>query len=241
MLALASCASPTSVEGSGALKARLVHVLSVVDTRSLVAAPGKLDARAVGQAFLWLTVSLAAYRALPLASPQGEVLLWVLRWVCALVIVYAGVSAGYLLAHVAYAAAGFSTPVLHASPALSRSVQELWGQRWARPVSMWLTETFMRPYARKRRAVTGVLLAFAASGALHAYSVWVALGFLNGLAMAAWMLAYFVTQAGVVALERVLGVRRWRPWAGHTWTVVWMLSTSPLFLEPLVRVLGARS
>jgi hypothetical protein len=115
-------------------------------------------------------------------------------------------------------------------------VQELWGQRWARPVSRWLGEHVFRPLARRRRPGLGALLAFAGSAAFHAYGAWVGLGLVEGLPMAACVLAYFLVQAVIIAMERWLGVRRWPPWAGHAWTVGWMVVTAPLFVEPAAQV-----
>src|SRR5664279_2002316 len=101
-----------------------------------------------------------------------------------------------------YSALGFDTPPLHIAPVRSRSVQELWGERWARPISDWLSETFFRPWARRRRPLLGIVLAFSVSAAFHAYAVWVGFGFSAGAAMAALTFGYFVAQAFVMALER---------------------------------------
>jgi hypothetical protein len=227
--------------GQWALGGRLLHVLSIVDTRRLARTERRLPVEALVETLAWGLVAGAAYGALFLPLPHARLLSWATRWALGLVVAYAGVSAGYRLADVVYAALGFRTPPTHLAPALSRSVQELWGQRWARPISTWLGETFFLPYARRRRPVMGAFLAFVVSAAFHAYAVWIALGLVRGLPMAASMFAYFVAQAGVMGTERVLGVRTWRGWAGRTWTVCWMLATSPLFLEPAVRTLGVPS
>jgi hypothetical protein len=224
--------------GAWRVRERLTHVISVVDTRRLVRVPSRADARAVATGLVWLGLALVGYSFLRARPPAAPVAFWAARWGCALVVVYAGVSAGYSFAHTGYALLGFETGALHISPALARSVQELWGERWARPISIWLLETFFRPCARRRRPQTGAVLAFAVSAAFHAYAIWVALGLVRGLTMTGSMLAYFLVQALVIALERSVGVKRWPPWAGHAWTVSWMLATAPLFLEPSVRVLG---
>jgi hypothetical protein len=224
--------------GQWPLRERLGHVVSVVDTRRLVRAPPRLDARALLAGLAWLLVAVASYRVLRAPVSLGGASFWLERWGCGLAIIYAGVAALYPLLAVAYGAIGFVTPPLHVAPVMSRSVQELWGERWARPISAWLGETFFRPYARRRRPLGGALVAFAASATFHAYVTWVALGLVNGLAMAGCMFAYFVVQAVVMAIERTIGARRWSPRAGHAWTVGCMLATAPLFLEPAVRVLG---
>lgn len=210
---------------------RVLHVLSVVDSRRLRRAPPRLEAVALGQGLAWIALAGACVWAL-LDDPARPV-----RWGAGLVLVYATVSALYRLLLVSYRTLGFVTPPLHVTPVLSRSIQEFWGARWARPISDWLGDTFFRPYARRRRPLTGVILAFIVSAAFHAYAVWVALGVVDGLPMAGWMTLYFVLQGALMALERAAGVRRWPRWAGHAWTVAWMVLVSPLFVEPILRVL----
>jgi hypothetical protein len=224
--------------GEWSVRERLAHASSLVDTRRLVWRGPRLDARALLEGLAWVGVVVIAYDALRASISLEVPAVWFARWGSSLVMVYAGVCAGYRFVAAIYAAIGFRTPALHEAPILSRSVQELWGERWARPVSTWLAETFFKPLARKRRPLAGALAAFLASAAFHAYAIWIALGFANGLAMASWMFGYFVVQAVVMALERSLGVRRWGARAGHVWTVSWMVATAPLFLEPAVRVLG---
>jgi hypothetical protein len=224
--------------GQWTLRDRIAHVASVVDTRRLMPSRARLDTRGLVAGSLWVAPAIAAFVLLR-ASPSFDPIQQLgARWGGALVFVYCALGAGYALGHATYAALGFETGPLHVHPIFSRSVQELWGERWARPVSLWLRETFFRPLARRRHILAGALLAFSVSAAFHAYVVWVALGFTGGLTMAGWMLAYFVAQALVVGLERVLGVKRWAPWCGRLWTLGWMLATAPLFLEPGVRVFG---
>lgn len=211
---------------------RVLHVLSVVDSRRLTRAPPRLERLGLAQALAWILVAGAAVGAL-LAVPVQLV-----RWGAGLVLVYAVVSALYLLLFVGYRGLGFVTPPLHVNPVLSRSIQEFWGARWARPISDWLGETFFRPYARRRRALTGVVLAFAVSAAFHAYVVWAALGLVDGLPMAGWMCVYFLAQGALMTLERAVKTRSWPRWAGHAWTVAWMVLVSPIFVEPALRVLG---
>ena len=146
---------------------------------------------------------------------------------------YAAIDAGYAVVRAGYRALGFVTPPLHVWPLASLSVAELWGMRWARPVSHWLRKTCFRPLARRRRPVLGVLLGFVVSGFGHAYPVLVALG----PSMAAMMLGYFAVQGLVVVAEPRLGVDKWPRALRRTWTIVLMVATSPLFVEPCLRVL----
>jgi hypothetical protein len=52
------------------------------------------------------------------------------------------------------------------------------------------------------------------------------------------MLAFFVGQAVIIGMERVLKVRTWRPWVAHVWTIAWMVGLSPMFSEPGMRAIG---
>ncbi len=224
-------------QGAWTLGERLVHVASVADTRRVVRAPRRLDTRRLLAAGLWGGVALAGAVLLRADVPlHAGIAFWGWRWGTALVLVYAAVEAVYALLRAEYAALGFETGCLHDAPFLSRSVQELWGDRWARPVNVWLRETFFRPWVRRRRPVVGGLLAFAVSAGFHAYVIAVALGAREGWAMACCMFGYFMLQALGAVLERPLGVRRWPAWRARLWTVAWMLGTAPVFLEPAARV-----
>ena len=223
------------------LRRRVAHVLSVVDSRRLVRTSPRFDVRAFARLMAWALMIAASVAALAIAPADHRAIPHVARWSAGVVLVYAAVSTIYDLLTLGYAATGFDTPPLHVAPIFARSVQELWGERWARPINEWLRETFFRPFARRRQPLVGLLLAFVVSAAFHAYAVWVGLGLVRGLTMAACMFAYFVAQTAVMLLERALHVARWPArgyaWAAHTWTFAWMLALAPLFIEPLVRVL----
>ncbi len=225
--------------GSWPLSERLAHVASFVDTRRLVRAPPRFEARVIAVGLSWLACAVGGYGWLRVQPAGGPTPSYLTRWAATLLLVYGAVSAGYALVRAAYAAVGFQTGPLHLAPLLSRSVDEFWGERWARPISVWLRETFFRPCAKRRRPVLGWLLAFAVSGAFHAYVVWVALGFVRGLAMAACMFAFFLAQACAVAFERAVSLRKWPARRGRVWTASLTLASAPLFLEPLARVVAS--
>jgi hypothetical protein len=226
------------LHGHWSLRERIVHVLSIVDTRRL-SRPTHCNMRSglvplVLQATAWEALALGAYLAWIHATPGGLATFWLTRWSLGLVFVYAFSEGAYQLLGAGYRVAGFVTPPLHIVPLASRSVQEFWGARWNRTVSIWLGDHCFRPLARRRRPLLGALLAFATSGLLHAYIAWVAVG---GW-MALWALVYFVSQGFVMMLELPLKVRRWRPVVGHVWTIAWMVLLSPGFTEPMARTLG---
>jgi hypothetical protein len=222
LIATVGCARVADLcRGDWSIRSRLRHVASLADSRTLVRAPRRIDEARLGAGLGWLVLALAAGGFLYAQAQTLTVAYWALRWVAGAIGVYAAIEAGYALAHVGYSAVGLESPPLHVAPILSRSVQELWGQRWARPVSRWL----------------GEFVAFGGSAAFHAYGAWVGLGLVEGIPMAACVLAYFLVQAAVIGMERWLGVRKWEPWAGHVWTVGWMVVTAPLFVEPAAEVI----
>jgi hypothetical protein len=215
---------------------RVLHVISVVDSRRLARRAPRFEGLAALAFLGWAVLAAVAFEAIT-HGPHTGIVHWLVRWLAGVVGVYAAVAGLYRFLLVQYSALGWSTPPLHIAPARSRTVQELWGERWARPVSDWLAATFFRPWARRRRPLVGVFLAFLASASFHAYAIWVGLGFFAGLTMTAWTFAYFVAQAIVMSVEQVLGVRRWPMAAGHAWTVAWMLALAPMFVEPIARLL----
>ncbi len=225
------------LSGVWPLRDRVVHLLSVVDTRRLRSVPARLDGPLLRVGLAWLVFQVLGYLALRRLPAPSDAPSWLARWGCTLVVVYAGVSAGYALFRALYATLGLETGVLHRAPVLSRTVGELWGERWARPISAWMRDTCFRPLARRRRALSGALLAFGFSAGFHAYAVWVALGLVRGAWMALAMFAFFVAQAIAILLEQRLRARAWPRAFGHAWTAAWLLGSSPLFLEPAARIL----
>jgi hypothetical protein len=205
---------------------RVIHVLSFVDTRTVRPAPHHLDLAAIGRALLWGGLGAGAfYVAL---SP-----LLLMRWAGGVVFVYSAIESGYAFIGALYRAFGFVTPPLHVSPFASTSISELWGSRWARPVSGWLRDTCFRPLARRGHPMLGLVLGFAVSAVGHAYPVLVALD----ASMAAAMVVFFIAQGIFVLLEARLWVAGWSSAARRTWTVTMMVGSSPLFVEPTLRVL----
>lgn len=130
--------------------------------------------------------------------------------------------------------AGVAVPPLQAAPIRSRSIREFWSQRWNRPVSDWLNEFVFRPVARRQGALLGVLAAFSASGLLHAWMFYVA----AGLAAALMAAAFFVFNAIFVLVESAIDIRSLPTPARRVWTLGMLLISSPLFVEPMLRVLG---
>ncbi len=210
---------------------RIAHGFDFVDTRLLRRERPQVDSVALGSALAWAGVAALGLLVVLHLAPHHEGGRW-LRWAGGLVFTYATIEAGYRIIGAAHRAVGFVAPPLHVWPLASLTVTEFWGMRWARPVSHWLRATCFLPLARRRHPALGMLLAFFVSAFGHAYPVLVALG----PTMTALMFGYFVVQGVVVLVEARLGVSSWpRAWQ-RSWTIVIMVATSPLFVEPCLRV-----
>ncbi len=206
---------------------------SPFDVRRVVPMPRALERRRLALALVFVLLFAASFAALEQLGPtpgSGPYL----RWLIGAVLVYVMVDGVASLLVVVYHALGLRLPELHRAPILSRSVSEFWSERWNRSVHGILDQHCFRPLARKRRALLGIGAAFVASGLLHA---WLVLVPLRDLWLTLSMSGFFLAQGLLVLFERKLGVQRWRPLPGHTWTVGWMVVTTPLFVEPMLRIL----
>ena len=226
MIDLVRCREPWSA------RRRVAHALSFVDTRLLRRERPRFDFPGFTAALMWACLAALALHAVrSLALPRSVHPLW-LRYGGGLVFTYATIEASYRIIRAAHRAVGFETPRLHDWPLASLTVTEFWGMRWARPVSHWLRATCFAPLARRGHPAFGMLLCFVVSAIGHAYPVLVALG----PAMTAMMFGYFVVQGVVVSAEKFLGVGKWPRALRRASTLTIMLATSPLFVEPCLRV-----
>jgi hypothetical protein len=51
------------------------------------------------------------------------------------------------------------------------------------------------------------------------------------------MLVFFLIQGVFVLFERKAGLFDWSPLLARLWTIVAIISSSPLFIEPLLRII----
>jgi hypothetical protein len=241
MLAMASLLAPfrwldlTRDRRDHPMGLRLWFYVTPFDVRRVVRVPPKVE---LGQVAIivgfWSLFAVALAVVSHVGAPTSS-LAWAMRWLAGAVVVYAMVDATSRLIVVGYRAGGFRIPTMHDDPILSRTLTEFWGERWNRAVHGLLDAHCFRPLARRRFARLGVVAAFVGSALLHAWLVFVAL---RDARMTLLMAVFFLAQGALMLLERALGVARWRPALGRAWTVGWMLVTTPLFVEPLLRVFG---
>lgn len=133
------------------------------------------------------------------------------------------------------ALAGVSAPALMRSPFLSTSVNEFWTKRWNVAASqMGFRPLFFTPVARYS-VVLALFSAFFASAVAHAL--------LAFMATERWRIsllcgAFFMVQPLLILAERILDLRRWPMTARRVWTLTTLGLTSPLFVEPMLQVIG---
>ena len=191
---------------------------------------GRCFARAVLHALIG-AVALGTLLHTRHATGAGMV---ALRLAAGTTLLYAGaglVFETYVLACLPF---GYSVPAMHRTPLFARSVGEFWSQRWNIAVSSWLDTFVFRPAARRGHARVGILCAFAVSGFFHAWPMLAALGFAAALST----MAFFLIQGAFVLVENCLRIHKWPVALARTWTISIMLASSPLFIDPALRVFG---
>jgi len=214
--------------------ARLWHIFGLIDTRQTTWASPAVDIKALGKTFAYAVLAIAGLMiAIDVAPSFDGTWYWYVRWLGGALFFYSLADAVEGGVRTLYRAAGIVVPRQHVLPIVSRSVQEFWGKRWNRAVGAWLRMHCFLPFARRQQIRTGLAAAFCASAVFHAYFTWVAVGGVMALAM----VVFFLIQGVCVLLELWAGVARWNPLFAHLWTVVAVLGCSPLFIEPLLRIL----
>ncbi|MDB6068515.1 MAG: uncharacterized protein JWR26_4723 [Pedosphaera sp.] len=212
-------------------RARLAYLLTWCGTHQVKRRARSLDMASLFQLSVATLVFAAAVAIAKAVSGSG---LWLLvRWFAGGILFFAGaemITAGLPLVAAAF---GLTVPPLFQSPYRSTSVGEFWTKRW----NIGASEKLFRPCCFAPLARRGVALAlftaFALSGVAHALLACMALG--------RWRIslicgAFFLVQPLLIAAERRLAVRRWRPSAGRAWTLAALALTSPLIVEPALQI-----
>lgn len=129
-------------------------------------------------------------------------------------------------------------PVLHRAPILAKSVGAFWSRHYNLTVSRWLARHIARPLASRHGARIGLAGAFLASAILH---VGFALPSVE-LPLAMTMGAFFLVQGIFILVERSFSVFSRLPTPlQRVFTVSLLLLSSPLFVEPLLRMIEPAS
>jgi hypothetical protein len=197
----------------------------------------RIATRFDGAELRWLlihavVVAAAVYAVVRVAPGLDGAAHWLVRWGFGAAFCYAFVEALHSVLLIGYRLAGIVLPRINDAPIRSTTLGEFWGRRWNRVVAGWLRDYLFFPLARRRKATLGICAAFGGSTILHFWIAWVPLDVEGGLLMA----SFFVVQGVALLLERRIGIERWPRAAQRSWTIVWMLVSSPLFVEPALRM-----
>ncbi len=157
-----------------------------------------------------------------------------LRLTAGVAILYALAALVFEVAALCFGLAGYSLPLMHRTPVAARSVGEFWGRRWNIITSAWLRTFIYWPLARRRFAGVGVFGCFLVSGAFHGWPMLVALDACAALST----VGFFAIQGVVVLAENRLSIHTWPVALARAWTLVILLTSSPLFIDPGLRLFG---
>jgi hypothetical protein len=213
------------------LRARLAYISSWGGSKLVRHRPRSLDAPSLVRLIVSTTVLAAGIAVVKAVTPQGSWFL--LRWFAGGIAVLAFAEMAMAAMDLATAAAGSILPRLMNSPWRAASVGEFWTRRW----NIWTSQKLFRPYcfeplARYSR-VLALFVTFGLSGIAHLLLAFMAMGDWTLSLMCG---AFFVVQPLPILAEHWLKVRRWPRAAGHAWTLTVLAITSPLLVEPVLRM-----
>ena len=223
-----------SIPGPWPMWRRLWHLFSpfhVCSTRSIrPGVSGRLAWNVILQGGL---VILALAVLAELGSLTG-VVRTVIRLMCGIILLTGIMTLLSDLTRFGHHAVGIEVPPNQRAPILAQSVREFWGKRWNRFVSEWLSQFIFLPMVRRRRPVLGLFGAFCVSALMHSWLAVVALDSRAALTMG----MFFVLQGVFVVAETRLRLNTWPAPAARAWTILAVLSPSPLGIDPFLRVFG---
>jgi hypothetical protein len=213
---------------------RLWHAFMPFDVRATRKVPPALDRRLLGWTLLAAVLALGALALLD-AMPRVLVLpRHAARLVLGVVLVYAGMEALTGALRLVHRLLGFKVPPLQDHPIRALSIREFWNRRWNRPVSGWLATYVYGPVDARKGPEWGLFAAFVVSGLLHAWLFLAAAGVIAAVSAC----LFFVFQALFVLVESAIDVRKASLPLRRTWTLGLLGLSSPLFVDPVLRVLG---
>lgn len=234
LLCLVKVVQVSQHPGRWSAKLRAWHAFAPFDIERTRRVAARLDRRLLAASTAYGFVALAALAGLFALDRGLDFKMELLRLLLGLVTVYAGMDAMGGLLRVGYRFIGIAVPPLQDRPILAMSIREFWSTRWNKPVSGWLARHVFEPVSRRRGAEVGLVAGFAASALLHAWVFLVSVGWLAAVMSA----SFFLLQGIFVIVESFIAIRRAAPILRRAWTLGLLGMTSPMFVEPVLRVLG---
>jgi len=195
---------------------------------------GVLSWRSVWLLLLNVFITSSAFLTLLHTRHPSSTGMSLLRLAAGVALFYAAAALIFEVSALCFRLAGYSLPLMHRTPIAARSVGEFWGQRWNIITSAWFHTFIFCPLARRRSAGVGVLGCFLISGAFHGWPMLVALGTFAALST----VVFFVIQGVVVLVESRLSIHTWPVAMARAWTLVLLLTSSPLYVDPCLRLFG---
>lgn len=212
---------------------RLWLLTALFDVRRASRVTPSFDRREARWLTLHAIVIVITTLAITRLAPQLEgPARWLVRWSFGAGFCYALVEALHSILLIGYGLGGVALPRINDFPIRSLTLAEFWGRRWNRVVAGWLRDYLFFPLARRKQATLGICAAFAGSTVLHFWIAWVPLDRAGGLMMA----SFFVVHGALMLVERRLDVEAWPRERRRRWTIAWLLLSSPLFVEPALRI-----
>ena len=213
---------------------RFWHALAPFDVDKSTRTAPALDRRLLGWTALHGAIALGALAVLCVLPRSLPLWMQALRLLLGGAVVYAGMEAIAGALRLGHRQAGIEIPPLQDRPLLSLSIREFWNRRWNRPVSGWLDRYVFEPVAKRRGATVGLLAAFVASGLLHAWVFLASVGWIAAISAG----LFFAFQGFFVLVESFVDIRKASNVLRRVWTLGLLAMSSPLFVDPVLRVLG---
>ncbi len=215
------------------LRTRLWLLTAIFDVRRVTPTAARVRIGEIAAALGYLALAAGGfYVALAVAPALAAPASLPIRWLGGVVGMYGAHDlAGRTLTEI-YVLGGKAIPTQLRAPILADSVGAFWSRHWNLTISEWLGRNIQLPLVRRRRPRLAIAAAFAASALLHFWTAFVPLDLSAGASMG----SFFLVEGALVGAERRLGVRRWRRPFRHVWTIACLILPSPLFIEPLLRI-----
>jgi hypothetical protein len=229
MLPFAAAAVLVTIPPLPTVRARLAYLFTWCGTREVNRRKRAFDVKIFQQLMIATAVAALSMAAVKMATASG---ILPLRWLAGGILIFAFAEMATAGPAFVAAAMGMTVPQWFGSPYRSTSINDFWTRRWNILTSqMILRPNCYEPLARRSVALA-VAVTFVLSGVFHALFAYVLLGKWG----IAWLCgAFFFVQPLLIAIERWMKVRRWRPAAARAWTLTALTITSPLFTEPALR------
>jgi hypothetical protein len=165
-------------------------------------------------------------------SPSG--IGWLARWLAGGIMLLAFAEMTTAGHYFLTALMGISAPALMRSPHRSASLGEFWAERWNPAASALVFGRFFFAPLARRGVGLALFAAFFASALAHVLLLHMAT---RRWGMSLMWGAFFLLQPLLIAVERRLKVRRWRPVRRRAWTLATLAITSPLIVEPILQLI----